>query len=132
MTYKTCIYGDNPDEIVGPDELARPWCSAVSEVKAGTPWGFCEPEVEREVEPEPVTCDGIYDGDETSGCFTLTDEGECIISNPTCQSLICTDTHMTGSFRASLIGLDSNPGTPSIVNNAACNSVTYDDTLDII
>lgn len=81
---------------------------------------------------EEEKCDGMYDGDSNSGCFTLNSDGKCIISNPSCQSLMCTDTHMKGFFRGDLIGVDSKPQTPALVNNAACSDVTYNDELDII
>ena len=87
---------------------------------------------------EEITCDGIYDGDANSGCFTLTDDGECIISNPSCQSLTCTNTHMTGSFRADLISKDDQfsdaRDEPLFVNGVDCgiDFIWYsDDTGDV-
>ena len=93
---------------------------------------------EDELTEDEVKCDGMYDGDANSGCFTLNDHGECIITNPSCQSLTCTNTHMTGSFRADLINKDDQfsdaRDEPLFVNGVDCglDFIWYsDDTGEI-
>ena len=73
----------------------------------------------------PTKCGDMYNGDPTSGCFTLNDDDECVITNPACQLLTCSETRMTGFFRADVIGLTSAPATSGLVNDAACTGVSY-------
>ena len=123
------------------DNIVSSTTSAANEAIANSDGSFINTDAVASVSTTPkeeVTCDGIYDGDANSGCFTLNDDGECIISNPSCQSLTCTNTHMTGSFRANLISKDDQHSNardgPLFVNGLDCglDFIWYsDDTGDI-